>query len=219
MITSPADEEPLDVLDELGRATGEVKPRGQVHVDGDWHAATHIWIARPDGHVLLQRRGSQKDLEPLRLDVSVGGHQRAGETVLDATREVEEELGLVLRPGQLEYLGTFKSERTYQELEPPRLDREIREVYLVVDDRPLEHFVLDPAEVDTLYEVPLERAIALFESGTYVPASGFDSMRRPSDALLHEGDLPSLGRESLLEGLRAVEAWLRDGHSPALDSQ
>lgn len=214
-MSSPTSSEPLAVLDDEGRPTGDVKPRDRVHQDGDWHAAIHIWVARPGGHVLLQRRGRDKDLEPLRLDVSVGGHPRAGETVLDAAREAEEELGLVLRPGQLAYLGTFRSQRSYPELEPPIHDREFRDVYVVADDRPLEQYVLDPVEVDTVYEVPLGRAMALFESGAYVPASGYDAMRRHSDALLFEDDLPSRGRESLLEGLRAVEAWLAGASSDA----
>lgn len=207
---SAATDEMLDVLDDEGRPTGGVKSREQVHVDGDWHAAIHIWVVRPGQHVLLQRRGRRKDLEPLRLDVSVGGHLQAGETVLDATREAEEELGLLLRPGQLEYLGAFRCEREYQESLPPQVDREFREVYAVFDDSPLEQYLLDPLEVDTVYEVPLRSAIALFEHRTPVAAAGFDSLRRPSDALLYEGDLPSAGGPSLLEGLHALAAWLEE---------
>ncbi len=209
-----ADQEPLDVLDAAGLPTGEVKARGQVHRDGDWHRAIHIWIVQHGRYVLLQRRSRDKRLEPLKLDVSVGGHLRAGETLLDALREAEEELGLELRPGQVEYLGTAVSERFYPQLDPPLVDREHQDVYVALDDRPLPAYRLQASEVDTLYEVPLEKAIALIETGEPVAAAGFDSMRRPSDALLYEADLLSQGRELHVEALRRVAAYLNGEWAP-----
>ncbi len=200
--------EPLDVLDASGNPTGEVKARGAVHRDGDWHRAIHIWVVREGRLVLLQRRATTKDLEPGKLDVSVGGHVRAGETFIDAMREAEEELGLVLRPGQLAYLGTAVAVRHYPALPTPMTDREHQDVYAVLDDRALTDYQLQVAEVDTLYEVPIDAAIALFRHGTYVAAAGYDSMRRPSHALLIADDLPTQGRELLAEALERVAAYL-----------
>ena len=93
-------DELLDVLDDNGNPTGERKPRSAVHLDGDWHRALHLWVVREGHLVVLQRRAADKDLEPLKLDVTVGGHYRAGELFVDVLREAEEEIGLVLRPGQ-----------------------------------------------------------------------------------------------------------------------
>jgi len=200
--------EPLDVLDELGNPTGEVKPRGAVHEDGDWHRAIHIWVVREGNMVLLQRRANTKDLEPGKLDVSVGGHVRASELFLDAIREAEEELGLALRPGQLAYLGTAAAVRRYDTGPTPIVDREHQDVYLVLDDRALDDYQLQIDEVDTLYEVPLNAAIALFRNGEYVAAAGYDSMHRPSNALLIETDLPAQGREMLAQALERVAAYL-----------
>lgn len=193
----------LDVLDEQGRPTGETKPRGLVHRDGDWHRAVHVWLVRSDGDVVLQRRSADKEIEPLRLDVSVGGHLQAGELDIDAVREVEEELGLFLKPGALHHLLTLTTERRY----PGVTDREHQEVYVVRDDTPLAHYVLKPDEVEVVYEVPLGRALALFETGAHVPAPGHDAMRRVNNALLVADDLPSQGRDSLAQELRAVAAW------------
>lgn len=204
---NPADE-PLDVLDAAGNPTGTVKARGQVHLDGDWHRALHIWVVRGDDMVLLQRRALGKDLEPGKLDVSVGGHYRSGELFIDALREAEEELGLVLRPGQVEYLTTVRSERHYPQLNPPVTDREFQEVYVVRDARPLHDYRLPQNEVDTVYELPIDKAITLFEAGQYAAAAGFDAMRRPSNALLHEDDLPSQGRELHAAALKLVQKWL-----------
>lgn len=202
------DAELLDVLNEDGQPTGMTKPRSQVHLDGDWHRAIHIWVVRGQDLVLLQRRALTKDLEPGKLDVSVGGHYRAGELFIDAIREAEEELGVTFRPGQLEYLHTVKSVREYPDLDPPRLDREFQEVYVGRDDRPLDQFRLPPDEVDTVYEVPVTAAIELFQDGRYTAAAGFDAMGRPSNAVLHEHDLPSQGRELHVEALQRVLALL-----------
>jgi len=203
-----ATDEPLDVLDEHGLPTGRTKGRWAVHRDGDWHRAIHLWVVREERLVLLQRRAFTKDLEAGQLDVSVGGHYRAGELFVDVLREAEEELGLTLRPAQPVYLGTARSERRYPAAEPPVVDRELQEVYVVRDERPLDAYHLAPDEVEALYELPVERAIALFESGTYAAAAGYDAMRRPSDALLYEADLPDQGRALHAEALRRVAAWL-----------
>lgn len=205
---SDASFEPLDVLDEQGNPTGLVKARSEVHVDGDWHRAFHLWVVREGHLVLLQRRAAGKDLEPLRLDVTVGGHYRAGEMFVDVVREAEEEIGLVLRPGQVAFLGTVRSERHYPDLDPPRIDREFQEVYATHDDRPLSAYVQDPKEVDTLYEVPLEGAIALYREGRHVAAAGFDAMRRVSNALLIEDDLIAHGRELTAQALERVQRWV-----------
>ena len=101
----PADaSERLDVLDEHGIPTGTTKSRGEVHRDGDWHRAFQLWIVKEGNYVLLQRRAKGKDLEPGKVDVTVGGHYRAGETLLDVVREVEQEIGLSVRPGELHFL-------------------------------------------------------------------------------------------------------------------
>src|SRR5215211_8527831 len=89
--------ERFDVVNADGTPTGRTKARRDVHRDGDWHRAVHVWIAGigRDGEpfLLFQRRGPEKDTWPNRLDETVGGHYRAGEQLRDSLREVEEEIG------------------------------------------------------------------------------------------------------------------------------
>ncbi len=197
-------DEPLEVLDETGLPRGEGKPRAAVHRDGDWHRAFHLWVVREGDLVLLQRRSKRKDLEPGRIDVSVGGHVRYGETLIEVVREAEEELGLQVRPGQLTFLGSARSVRTYE----GALDREIQDVYVVRDERPLSEYSLSCDEVDTLYEVPVERALELYRDGRYVAVAGFDCQRRVSNALLVEDDVIAQGRELTARALERVRDWL-----------
>jgi 8-oxo-dGTP pyrophosphatase MutT (NUDIX family) len=59
--------------------------------------------------VLLQKRSLIKDSFPGRFDTSSAGHIQAGDEPLEsAIRELEEELGIVASPEQLEFAGTFR---------------------------------------------------------------------------------------------------------------
>ncbi len=200
--------EMLEVLDDSGQPLGTTKPRGQMHRDGDWHRAFHLWVLHADGYVLLQRRASGKDLAGGRVDVSVAGHVRPGETLLDMLREAEEEIGLTLRPGDVAFLETIRSERHY-----PRgvVDREFQDVYVtVVEGRALRDYALDCREVSVLYEAPLARARAFFELGGPLAVAGWDCQRRRSDALLVEQDVIAQARAETAASLARVERWWLD---------
>lgn len=64
----------LDILDEKGNKTGEVKPRQEVHSKGYWHKGVHIWIINSKKELLVQRRSANKDVYPNKLYISVAGH-------------------------------------------------------------------------------------------------------------------------------------------------
>ena len=197
--------EVLDLLDAHGDPTGEKKARAAVHRDGDWHRAFHLWVVHPDGYVLLQRRAKTKDLAPGKVDVSVGGHLRAGEIWIDALREAEEEIGLTLRPGDVDLLGTVRSERRYP---GGALDREFQDVYVsLVEGRELPDYALRCEEVAVLYEAPLARLIELYREGRSLPVAGWDCQQRRNDALLVPEDLIAEGREGTLVALGWLAAW------------
>lgn len=42
----------LDVLDEKGNPTGERKEKAEMHRDGNWHRAVHVWIINSRGGVI-----------------------------------------------------------------------------------------------------------------------------------------------------------------------
>ena len=201
-------DERLEVLDAMGMPTGETKARAAVHRDGDWHRAFHLWVVHPDGHVLLQRRAKTKDLGGGKVDVSVGGHVRPGETLLDVLREADEEIGLNVRPGDLTFLETLRSDRRYPSGE---VDREFQDVYaVVVSGRSLAEYALPCDEVSVLYEVPIARAIDLFRHGTPVAVEGWDCMYRVNNALLVADDLIVPARETTAASLERLAVWWED---------
>ncbi len=158
--------ERFDVVHADGSPTGRTKARAAVHRDGDWHRAVHVWVTgEADGwpFLLFQQRGADKDTWPNRLDATVGGHLRAGETAAEALREVEEEIGVAVSPDALRPLGVRVS---VNEREPGVVDRELQEVFLLRDDRPLTGYRLNPAEVAALVSFPLADLLALFAGKT-----------------------------------------------------
>ena len=129
-----------------GQPTGIRKPKNEVHRDGDWHRAAHIWILSPEGHFLLQRRSFRKENNPGLWDVSAAGHLSAGESASEAAvRETFEEIGLRLEPRELQWVATLSqisilNNNTY-------FDNEFHEVFIVRRDVDITSLQLDPEEV------------------------------------------------------------------------
>ena len=149
--------------------TGASKRRDDIHRDGDWHGALHIWVGGIDGDsrlfALFQRRSGSKDSWPGALDVAVGGHLRAGESLAETVREAEEEIGLVLTLADLTRLGRRFAQSV------GGADNEVQEVFGLRSDLPLDRYRLHPDEVDGVVSIGLDDAIALFEgSVATVPA-------------------------------------------------
>jgi isopentenyldiphosphate isomerase len=158
-------EERFDIVTADGRPTGRTKARREVHRDGDWHRSIHVWVYGVAGQpfLLMNQRGLDKDTWPGVLDATVGGHLSAGETVADAYREVEEEIGIVADPAKLRWIGT---RLCASESMPGIIDRELQETFLYRDDRPLAEYRPNPAELEGLIRLSLADALRLFSEET-----------------------------------------------------
>jgi isopentenyldiphosphate isomerase len=173
-------DEMLDILDETGRPTGEVRAKSEAHRLGLWHRCFHCWIcgSDPEGsYLLLQRRAATKDTWPGYLDVTAAGHLAAGEETIDGLREVEEELGLRVEVERLVPLG---SRRVEQEI-PGGRDREFHEVFLLFDVTPPESLRLQKEEVEAVFRLDLDDVEELYEVGSAPAreyAEGRDSATR-----------------------------------------
>lgn len=158
----------IDVLDPItAEATGRTKPKPQIHRDGDWHRAAHIWIITPDDRVLLQKRSVAKENHPNMWDVSAAGHVSAGETAAEAAvRETEEEVGIRIDAADLEPIGTTRESHvlnggTY-------IDNEVHEIFLVRRDVDLASLRLQPGEVDDVQLVTFDQLRKMTARGELV---------------------------------------------------
>ena len=177
-MTPGAAQDPDEIFDVVtfdGVATGAQKRRADIHRDGNWHRAIHVWmISEIEGvqYLHVQRRSMAKDTSPGRLDPTVGGHLNAGETWREAIRETEEEIGLRVTADDLVYAGT---RRGIGEGEPGIIDHEIQDVFLVRCDMPLDAYRLNAHEVSALVRLAIDDLLALFAGETdAIPAISFD---------------------------------------------
>lgn len=170
--------ERFDIYDESQNWIGTA-PRHEVHAQGYWHRSFHCWLVRDEGKqrmVLFQRRRDTKDTFPGCYDITAAGHLTAGEQLHEASRELEEELGVAVPFEALTHLLTVKQQLQGEVRGVPFIDNEISAVYGLCVDQPLEAYTLQASEVDSLYEVPLNELLALFRGQTdRVKATGIQA--------------------------------------------
>lgn len=136
----------FDLLDENGALTGNTKLRSQVHKDGDWHRTVHVWFLNSKRELLIQKRLDTKKSYPGLWDISAAGHIEAGDGSIDsAIKEVREELGVNVLPGELEFLFTIKGKSVTNN--GTFVDSEFNDVYLVNKDVDLSSYQIQPEEV------------------------------------------------------------------------
>ncbi|PAF29255.1 NUDIX domain-containing protein [Paenibacillus sp. 7516] len=160
--------ERFDIYDDQQNWIG-TELRSVVHAKGYWHRSFHCWIVRDDGHqrmVLFQRRRDIKDTFPGCYDITAAGHLTAGEQLEEASRELEEELGVHAPFESLSYLLTAKQQLQGEVRGVPFMDREFSSVYGLCLNQPLEAYTLQASEVHSLYEAPLQDLLALFRGET-----------------------------------------------------
>ena len=152
----------FDILDENGNKTGKIKLRSEVHRDGDWHKAVHIWIINYDGDVLLQRRCATKDSNPNMLDISSAGHLSAGDNSLEgALRELKEELNLEIKPEDLQFIKTLKRSSKYTET---FINNEFDDLYIVRTDKKIEDMKFQKEEISEIMYVPYKQFKKMVEN-------------------------------------------------------
>ena len=144
----------FDILDENGNKTGKTKLRSEVHRDGDWHKAVHIWIINNKGDILLQRRCATKDSNPNMLDISCAGHLSAGDDSLDgAIRELKEELNLDVKPEELQFIKTLKRSSKYTST---FLNNEFDDLYILKTNKTIDEMSFQKEEISEIFYVSYE---------------------------------------------------------------
>ena len=107
-------EEWLPIVDNEGKIT-DIKPRSLCHgkKDKPLHPVVHLHVLR-NNKLYLQKRASDKKIQPGKWDTAVGGHVSANETIeYSLQRESMEELGLELSSVKLidKYIWESEVER------------------------------------------------------------------------------------------------------------
>ena len=136
-----------DKLNELG-----VKLRSEIHSKGLIHQVVHCWVvSNMDNQkwIYFQQRSYDKKDFPGLYDISAAGHLSIGEDADTAVkRETQEEIGIIIEPENLKFIGTFKEKMHLDNF----YNNEICEVYFYFIENP--KFNLGP-EVEKMVKVTL----------------------------------------------------------------
>ncbi|GAC1323633.1 MAG: hypothetical protein NVSMB2_21440 [Chloroflexota bacterium] len=106
----------------------------------------------------MQRRSDRKDTFAGLWDATAAGHWRFGETAEQASREIDEELGIHIPFAELDYRGRVMSDRAFAS---GLIDREHHQVYVWPSDISLIQMRPDPAEVSAVAAFPAGDLIAV----------------------------------------------------------
>lgn len=164
-------DEPLEVVDTVGRTLG-IASRREIHGNPSLlHKVVHVLVFNAEGGLLLQKRSSAKDVAPGKWDTSVGGHVSPGEDLrAAAAREMEEELGVL--PENLTFL--------YSHVYSDHCESEFVHTYRCVHNGPF-HFNRD--EIDDIQFWHIEVIRAALGSGLF--SGHFESEMRNYLARFH----------------------------------
>ncbi|KAK8258600.1 hypothetical protein V6Z12_D02G118400 [Gossypium hirsutum] len=123
----------LDVLTKIGKKIGKKiggsKPRGDVHRDGDYHKAVHVWIfTESTQELLLQKRADCKDSWPGLWDISSAGHISAGDSSLITAHSQDTEVS------DVKYISFGEYRSHLAEADPKYVPYDVNKQYGLVFD-------------------------------------------------------------------------------------
>lgn len=87
----------FDILDENGNKTGRFHERGKPMPEGDYHLEVSVLIVNDNCEYLISKR-SQNKMLPNMWECTGGSAIAGDDSLTTAIKEVEEELGIVLKP-------------------------------------------------------------------------------------------------------------------------
>ncbi|UMB54407.1 NUDIX domain-containing protein [Lutibacter sp. A64] len=162
-------DEYIDLLNNTGKPNGTTCLKSEAHKKGLFHASAHIWIFNNNKEVLIQKRASNKETFPNLWDVSVAGHISAGEKpIVSALREVEEEIGLIVKPDNLYYIGTSKKRIEHKK---DLIDNELHHIYICNINFDINSLKIQTEEVSEIKSITFQSLIEAVNSknNNFVP--------------------------------------------------
>ncbi len=145
----------FEIFDAQNQPLGYVKERNLVHRDGDWHRTAQVYVLNARRELLCNLRHPDKDVFASLWDVCIGGHLAPGETYPEgAVREMGEELGVSLQPGDLVFVGNVSINGG--DAVKGLVDREHAGVFVWQTDRQADNFNYQREEITRLAFFSLE---------------------------------------------------------------
>ncbi len=123
-----------DIYDMDRKLTGKTIKRGEPFGENEFYVCCEVWIVNSKNQMLVTQRHPDKKAGG-QWEFTGGGVLSGETTLLAATREVKEELGVYLDETELELLEVYKNKNYFMD------------IYVVKKDLGDEEIVLDKNEV------------------------------------------------------------------------
>lgn len=148
------------------KKSGKTKALRQAWKNEDWIGTFNLWIVqnKPTPAVVYQQRSPKSSWAPNKLDVTAGGHYKAGEKIYDGLREVKEELGKEYEVKDLTYLG--RKLNVSPDIKG-RMRKNVVDIFMVLDNSSLETYQLEEAEVYAICACPIKKLIKVHAQKSY----------------------------------------------------
>ncbi|RPI16407.1 MAG: NUDIX domain-containing protein [Ignavibacteriae bacterium] len=148
-----------DILDENFNKTGRTVERGKPMKPGEYHLVVHIWIKNSKGEYLIQKRTANKTY-PLMWDTTGGSAITGDDSLTAALREVKEEMGIDLSPGNGKLLYRIKRKH----FDSP----DFVDVWLFNENIDIDRLIFQPDEVCDAMWAGQEKILAMIDEGIFV---------------------------------------------------
>ena len=151
----------IDILDEDGNPTGEIKEKDAVHNDGDWHKEVQIFVINGE-EIILQQQPKEKDDDPGKWSSTASGHIRAGEKSSDAAiKEFSKEIGVKIDTKDLVYVDTLKSSSIGFNKGNKILNNRFVDLYVVTKKVNVEDLVVQKEEVENVKSYKIDEFVQM----------------------------------------------------------
>ena len=189
--------------------TGRAVKRSIAHKKGVPHEGVHLWIVRTPVsgvELLFQHRSRDKDMYPDCLDITVGGHVPFGVLEKKVQKEANEEIGITPSESELIDLGYFR----YEEKSGYLFHREFQQVFLLVDNRPLDQYSFTDGEVDGIFSVKLSDLAKLLKNDFNFQIEGYENSKSIYKYVSRKDFHPLLFADSMKEYLNIIIKAVED---------
>lgn len=125
-----------DILDREGNFTGRRMKREHFNHfrSGQYHLVVHIWIKNSNGQFLIQKRSADRMPMPGEW-AATGGSVQSGETSKTAAvRELNEELGIVVRENEIRHIKRFARKNSFIDMWYVGVDVTLNNLVLQADE-------------------------------------------------------------------------------------
>ncbi len=162
MKTTDPQNEVFPIVNEKDKVIGKITRKKAHQNHNIIHRAVHVLIFDNKGRLLIQKRSLTKDTAPGSWCASSSGHVGYHEDyLLGAIRETKEELGIIVRPAELELLGKI--------LVVAPWEKEMTQVYKVILSKKVS-ISPNPEEITKIRFVDLKTLHIMLEQELWAPS-------------------------------------------------